>query len=467
MHAAWRTPRAISWASLFMGVLLLGTPASAQSEPETLQKLLDRIDRLEKRLAEQEAKNAQLEGQIRAIQGGAGSPAAAPQAMATPPAAQAPQAAQSPPAAASKAAGNPIMAKPLVELYGYVKLDSAYDTGQVYPGNYAMYVQPPLAGRDEREQFNITANATRLGLNLKTQGSGSAVTSGRIEVDFFGGGAENKPNPMMRHAYLQVEWPTEGLALLAGQTWDVISPLNMPTVNYPVGWYAGNIGFRHPQLRLTKDFRLDGGSSIQLQGALVRTMGHLAGERNTGVDAGFPTVQGRVAYSFPPGAGGKATLGFSGHWGEERYLSATPEQPDLRFRSWSANADLKVPMGKRVTLQAEAFTGRDLDSYLGGSNEAIRLDTKTATASAGGWLALSIVGTEKITWNLGASVDDPRNSELSLGSRARNSSVFANGLFTIAPSAQVQAELSYWTTDYLGKPTARAFRAQLSFQYSF
>ena len=32
---------------------------------------------------------------------------------------------------------------------------------------------------------------------------------------------------------------------------------------------------------------------------------------------------------------------------------------------------------------------------------------------------------------------------------------------------QVLAELSYWETDYLGKPRAHAFRAQLSFQYSF
>jgi hypothetical protein len=451
----------------------LSTPVSAQSEPENIQKLLSRIEQLEKRLTDQEAKNAQLESQVRTMQGGSAGqvtpplPPPSPQAAQAPPVAPIPQAAQPPQAAPAKTPGIPITAKPSVELYGFIKLDTAYDTAQVYPGNYAVRVQQPLAGRPARDQFSITANATRLGLNFKTQGSGPAVTSGKLEVDLYGGGTENKPTPMMRHAYFQVEWPASGVTLLAGQTWDVISPLWMPTANYSVGWWAGNIGYRHPQVRLSKEFRLDDGNSFLLQGALVRTMGHLTGERNTGVDAGFPTAQGRLAYSFPAGAGGKAAFGLSGHWGEEAYPAVTPGQPDVRFRSWSANLDMKIPMGKSVTLQGEAFTGRDLDSYLGGSNEAIRLDPKTATESAGGWLALSIIGSPKVTWNLGASVDDPRNSELSPGARSRNSSIFGNGYFTIAPSAQLLAELSYWATDYLGKPRAHAFRAQLSFQYTF
>lgn len=460
-----RAPRRIRtippWATLFLGAVLSSLPALSQSGPEGIQELLDRIDRLEKRLSDQEAKNAQLERQLRAMQGGDSAPVAPPRAAPVQPAPPSPQ------VAAGKVPETPAPAKPVLELYGTIKLDAAYDTAQVYPGNYALWVQPPLEGRGEREQFDLTANQTRLGLNFKAPGSGPAIVSGKVEVDFYGGGAENKASPMMRHAYFQVEWPASGVSLLAGQTWDVISPLNMQTVNYSVGWYAGNIGYRHPQLRLSKDFQFEGGHSFLLQGALVRTMGHLAGERNTGVDAGFPTAQGRLAYSFPAGAGGKATFGLSGHWGEEAYSAAMPGQADLRFRSWSANLDMKVPLGSRVTLQGEAFAGRDLDSYLGGSNEAIRLVPKTATESAGGWLALSIAGSPKVTWNLGASVDDPRNSELSPGARSRNGSVFANGYFTIAPRAQMLAELSYWETDTIGKPRAHAFRAQLAFQYNF
>lgn len=467
MHAATEIRTAIGWGCLALASVFFGIPAPAQSDPDSISRLLERIERLEKRLADQEAKNAQLESRVRALQGGevAGAPGSPDARVAQ--MAQAPQAVQTHPLAAPQTQGNSVTAKPNVELYGYIKLDSAYDSGQVYPGNYALWVLPPLEGREEREQYNITANATRLGLNFKAPGSGPAVTTGKVEVDFFGGGGENKANPMMRHAYFQVEWPASGVTLLAGQTWDVISPLNMPSTNYPVGWYAGNIGYRHPQIRLSKEFRFDGGDSLIIQGALVRTMGHLAGVRNTGSDAGFPTAQGRLAYSFDAGSGGKTTLGLSGHWGEERYPSEVPGGSDPRFRSWSANADLKIPLGKRVTLSGEAFTGRDLDSYLGGSNEAIRLDTGTATASAGGWLALSIASSPKVTWNLGASVDDPRNSELSPGARSRNASVFGNGIFTFAPSAQVHAEISYWATDYIGKPRADAFRVQLSFQYSF
>ena len=40
--------------------------------------------------------------------------------------------------------------------------------------------------------------------------------------------------------------------ILGGQTWDVISPLNPRSLNYSVYWWAGNIGYRRPQVRLTK-----------------------------------------------------------------------------------------------------------------------------------------------------------------------------------------------------------------------
>jgi hypothetical protein len=92
-------------------------------------------------------------------------------------------------------------------------------------------------------------------LNFSTPTANGIETSGKLEIDFYGGGPENKNLPMMRHAFMKLDWPKRGFSILAGQTSDVISPLVPSTVNYSVAWWVGDIGYRRPQLRLTKAFK--------------------------------------------------------------------------------------------------------------------------------------------------------------------------------------------------------------------
>jgi len=175
-----------------------------------------------------------------------------------------------------------------VNLYGYTKLDACYDTSRTSAGNFAQWVEP---GKDNDNQFNMTARQTRLGLNFSGPSEDGVRTSGRLELDFYGGGAENKNLPMMRHAFMQLDWPKSGFSILAGQTSDLISPLVPSTVNYSVAWWVGDIGYRRPQLRLTQSFNMGVASQLLFQLAAVRAIG--------GEDAGWPGFQGRTALSFP------------------------------------------------------------------------------------------------------------------------------------------------------------------------
>lgn len=71
--------------------------------------------------------------------------------------------------------------------------------------------------------------------------------SGKLETDFENGGSESRQIIRIRHAYLRMGW--KDFSLLAGQTWDIVSPL-FPTVNNDtLQWNAGNVGDRRPQLR--------------------------------------------------------------------------------------------------------------------------------------------------------------------------------------------------------------------------
>ena len=81
-----------------------------------------------------------------------------------------------------------------VQLYGYTRMDIGYDTSRVFPGNYAVYVKSEGTYNDDN-QLSMTANQTRLGLNLSGPEVEGTKTTGKIEMDFYGGGGtENKPN---------------------------------------------------------------------------------------------------------------------------------------------------------------------------------------------------------------------------------------------------------------------------------
>lgn len=201
------------------------------------------------------------------------------------------------------------------------ELDAAYDTSRTDVRDYARWVESESTNRDDN-QFNMTARETRLGMRLSGPHDEQVETSGRVEIDFYEGGAENKPRIMMRHAYMTIDWPKDDFSIIAGETSDVISPLYPHTLNYSVGWWAGNIGYRRPQIRLTSSYELTEDVGLKLEGALARTIG-LSGDDfaetpgDAGEDAGFPGIQARASVELPLLKSKPTVVGISGHWAEE------------------------------------------------------------------------------------------------------------------------------------------------------
>jgi len=299
-------------------------------------------------------------------------------------------------------------------------------------------------------------------------------TSGKIELDFYGGGAENKAHLMMRHAYMKFDWPDQRLSLIAGQTWDVISPLNPSTLNYSVQWWEGNIGYRRPQVRVTKGFALTEEVDLTLAAAIARTVGRSApfgvggadlSPGDTGEDEG-PHLQCRTALSFPLVGGRKTTVGVSGHWDrEEMDLDASDNHKTLH--TWSANVDVTQPITDALTLKAEAFVGENLDAFLGGIGQGVNMTTLDEIGSRGGWVAASYKPSKAWTFNLGTSFDDPNDSDLNPGMREFHRSCFGNVVHAINDCSSVGVELSHRRTDYKGAPDGDSFRVQTSFIFKF
>ena len=332
--------------------------------------------------------------------------------------------------------------------YGFIKLDAAYDAGRINVGNYARWVE----NDEERDdQFHLTVRQTRLGIQFFGPESGSMKTTGKVEIDFYGGGAENKNVIMMRHAFMNIYWAKADLSVLAGQTSDVISPLVPSTINYVVAWWAGNIGYRRPQVRITKDISIGELSRLEMQAAVVRSIG--------GASAGFPGFQGRLSLSFPFIRKKIATVGFSGHTGREEDNHST----------WSINSDITLPLGKCLIVMGEYWMGENLDAYLGGIGQGFQNQNGILLEiwARGGWAALNIEPGSSWHFGLGGSVDDPDDPYLLEGDRSRNMSLFFNAKVDLNAALQMGIEVSYWETDYKGMDSQQSTRVQGTMMYSF
>ncbi|MFO8012374.1 MAG: DcaP family trimeric outer membrane transporter [Phycisphaerae bacterium] len=363
----------------------------------------------------------------------------------------------------------PVLSKLDLELYGYVKLDASYDTHEMATGNFALFVLPE-GPRTRDNEFNLTARQTRLGLRIKGPDVEGVQTSGVVEGDFYGAGgaSENRSTFRMRHAFLQLDWPEDRFSLLAGQTWDVISPLYPGTLNFTINWDAGNIGHRHPQVRLTKHVSLDAEQTVDLtlQGAVSRTIDRASiTQTDTGADSGHPTVQGRAALTFPLVDGRPATVGAWGHWGREEFdVNAAGDHETLD--SWSAGMDVAVPVADWLTLKAEIWTGEALDTYFGNIGQGLDAG-RDALGGCGGWLAAALTPWEKWTFHIGAGVDALDDGSQAPGTRIQNRNVFGNVMYAINDQTTVGLEVSHWVTQYEERGTGDALRLQSSLIYKF
>jgi hypothetical protein len=357
--------------------------------------------------------------------------------------------------------------------YGYIKLDAAYDTSKVNNGNFATWVLSEQGNNDD-DEFNMTAKTTRLGLRINSREQSDILSSGLIEIDFFGDdhASENKPSVLLRHAYAKLDWPEERFSILAGQTWDVISPLNPSTLNYTVQWYAGNIGYRRPQIRATKIYAVSDLVDLKLEGAVSRGVGGIPRAVETpdaGADSGIPAFQGRVSSTFPLLGAQPTTIGFSGHWGKEEVDTISRD-----FDSWSLNVDFTQPVNKWLAIQGELFTGENLSPYFGGINQGVNTALGREIGSRGGWVAARLGPWDKWSFNVGVSIEDVDDDDLvnlpdptNQGIREYNRAIFGNVIYSINKSTDVGFELSQWRTDYQGQRDADSIRAQTSVIYKF
>ena len=360
--------------------------------------------------------------------------------------------------------------------YGWLWGNMVYSTEPTTPGTYTLYV--PSATNQAQGQFITDVRNTRLGFDVigpPIPFFCNAVGGGRVEIDFQSPlttlGTEqydNKATIMLRHAYAEVK--NDDFRLLVGQTWDVISPLNPDMLMYSVGWDAGNIGYRRAQVRLERFLAFSDVSLVTAEISANETVFPDSITSVTGEIPNWPIIEGRVAWTV--GHRGKGdqpiTVGLSGHIGQSEFnYTGSPEAFNVDRRTWSGNFDIRVPVTERLGFQAEAFTGENLSSFLGGIGQGINPTTRDGIRDSGGWFEVWYDWTACLHSHVGYSLDDPNDHDLSTGERSYNQFYWGNLTYDISKQLLVGLEVSSWKTLYIGDAPGNSVRSEFVLKYGF
>jgi hypothetical protein len=285
--------------------------------------------------------------------------------------------------------------------------------------------------------------------------------------------AENKAMLQLRHAYFTLQ--SNNLKILAGQSWDIISPLNPSTLNYPVLWGCGNIGYRRPQISMFYNFGNQGNTDVTFGAGFFRTIGSdlaptltlaVDDEDRTdgaddGTDAAIPSFQGILDVNHKSPSM-NVRFGISGLWG-------TMDADDRlgvseKYESWAVVGHLALSPSSQYGLAGEFYTGSNLGGYYGG---IVNSSTVQGVESSGGWGSFWMKASPKVKLSAGYGFDDPKNENLGVGSRTKNQCIFGNVTYELVSQVQLGLELSQWSTTYQEVGDVDNFRVQTSMIFSF
>jgi hypothetical protein len=350
----------------------------------------------------------------------------------------------------------------------------SYDSQRSRIGDYALWFESPDVHPDDPD-FNVDAKSTRVGLDF--QGPGipwlcAAAVTGKVEVDFQGQFVtRNKPGLLLRHAY--VETKGDDLRFLVGQTWDVISPLGIPTLNYTAGSAVGNLAYRRAQFRTERDWELSDTFLITLQGSVnanVVTDFVTDPATTTSADPGpYPDFQSRAAFTV-----GRRdcpqlkpiVLGVGGHCGIQNFDFRTTGDLDVDVPTYSLATDMVIPVTQRWGVQGEFFTGFNLSNYMGGILQGVDRVTHRGIHATGGWVDLYFDWLPCLHTHSGFAIDDPLDHDMTSG-RTRNQMLFNNVIWDATKNLQLAFEVDVWETHYIGLAPGEGVRLEFVTKYKF
>lgn len=352
---------------------------------------------------------------------------------------------------------------PPLSVYGFARLDVMVDDSRMSDLEAPSYVMREPANGQLESELTMTPRLSRIGISIDRWEikDNRVYGDGKVEVDFAGGSGVNALR--LRHAYATLTTRRKKVELLAGQTWDLMSPLFPSAQNDTQLRYAGNIGDRRSQLRLSV-FPTDR-VHMAVAAAAPAVLDQQDLDMNGQVDsmaAARPMLQWLLEVrSRLGGTDSIARVGISGH-------AARTELGDGTTRAAASIAThFFIPFSKAIVILGEGYLGTNLAELGGGIGQGISTTTGKPIHGLGGWLELALLPTARHMLSLGTSVDLVRADDIGTGDRERNGTVYTVLRYKPRPALQLGLEHLYWKTDYKDMSSGVANRVNVHFSVFF
>lgn len=377
-------------------------------------------------------------------------------------------------AAETKQPETSVGAKFPVKLYGFVAAQVFWGSSKtrLYGGNNSTAAQSSVLNgnigpENNNSWISFTPQNSRIGLDWTGSSVGQNVyIGGKLELDFLNilntTNYGTSPIPRIRHFYFEL-WGKEKefkkWSVLAGQTWDLFSPLNTQSLSLGGNlWFQGNMGFRRPQIRFTYQHPWANNNvfKVALAAANPANTDDLIG--NGGVDSGIPYGELLVEYDKKM-KHGDLTVAVSGAAGRHR----------RNGNSWSnmygVAGSLSVPFHKFFKVSGEVQYGQDLGNFLSYDGVGRRITDIAA------WGQVSSRWHKMFETNIGYGIDNSDRAKVPAGTGVaninRNQVYFANFKLYPVDAFYWGVEYNYMRTGYKGNGTSDASVVFTNLVYSF
>lgn len=304
--------------------------------------------------------------------------------------------------------------------------------------------------------FGFTIQNSRLGLLWTGSDVGKKTKIGGVfEIDFVNiiDNASYGTSPLPRIRLFSFDIWGDRWSLLAGQNWDIFSPLNTKSLSLGNNlWFQGNMGFRRPQVRFTYNFPFGVVNNLKVSASIdhpSNTDNLYAG----GAESAYPYGEWQVAYSRKMKYG-DFVIAASGVGGVNRLNSKNNKM-------YGFAGSLNFPVCKFVELTGEFQWGQDLGDFLSLAG------TTTKARNIAVWGQASSRWHKKFETNFGYGIDNIQTSKIAAGAVQRNQIVFGNVKYWPVEPFYIGVEYEYMRTNYKmnGASAANALFANLVYMF--
>jgi hypothetical protein len=448
--------------NVFLLTAVSGVLMAQSNEPADLQRILQRLDALEKQNRELTTEIRLLREQLAA--GGA--------VAATTPS----------PAAASAAPETPPLTERITVAEQRIR-DLAQSTVQsehhsaIQLSGMALF-NTYINGRFGGQQYPTTAAAqpgtradgagfrqTIVGLKFQApEHVGGAEVTGAVYFDLWGGSGRTLDQDFrLRIANVEFNWKNTTLTfaqdkpILAQRDPDSLAQVAISPLTD-----AGNLWLWRPQARLEQRFHFGDTGGLRAQVGIVATSETAnlpAGYTGTGVR---PSVEGR--FVFWKQAGDKGDFEFA-----PGFHVSNSQLGGYSIPSRIASVDWRVPLARAFALTGTAFLGENV-GVIGGLLQGIVVPYRgdpRAVHAAGGWAQLEYRATRRLSLHVFAGQEDDRRRDLQTGLIDKNQQYGANAMYAFLSNVVASFEASFVQTAYVGSPTRLNPHYDLALAYLF